>query len=229
MTGAARSVRGVLFDVDGTLTDYAAAERAAITAHLGSDAPAGAAGHWAAVTAEHYARFLAGELDFAGQRRARIAAMLAWAGRAGADPEAWFAGYLARYDDALRVFPDVRPALDALPAHLRLGVVSNSSAAHQRGKLDRLGLGDRFACLVCADEAGAAKPDPAIFLRGCAALGLPPADVAYVGDLLDVDARGAVAAGLHGIWLDRTGAGPPPGDVVHLTTLADLPAALRRY
>lgn len=48
-----------------------------------------------------------------------------------------------------------------------------------------------------------AKPDPAIFLAGCDALGLPPAECAYVGDLPDVDALGAHAAGLRAVWLDR--------------------------
>ncbi|WP_084693153.1 HAD family hydrolase [Actinomadura atramentaria] len=65
-----------------------------------------------------------------------------------------------------------------------------------------------------------------MFAAACAALGLPPRRVAYVGDRLDTDARGALRAGLHGVWLDRSGAGPDAG-VPRITTLADLPDLIR--
>ena len=48
-----------------------------------------------------------------------------------------------------------------------------------------------------------AKPDPAIFAHGLAALGHPdPARVAYVGDSVTMDVEGAAAAGLHPVHLD---------------------------
>lgn len=84
---------------------------------------------------------------------------------------------------------------------------------------------------------GSGKPDPRVFAEACRRLGTDPARTAYVGDELDVDARGALAAGLVGVWLDRPGTrrgGPHPEDpasarasgvhVVH--GLADLPVAL---
>lgn len=118
------------------------------------------------------------------------------------------------------------PALDALTAGYRHGVLSNSSSAVQHRKLRRLGLRDRFECLLCSEELGHAKPAPEAFLAACDALGLPPHEVAYVGDKPDVDARGAEAAGLFGVWLDRAGDGVAAPDLRRITALGQLPALL---
>jgi putative hydrolase of the HAD superfamily len=224
-------IRAVLFDVDGTLTDHDTAERAALLQHLGAtgavvpDADA-AVREWQVLLDREYDRYLAGDLDFTGQRRVRAAAMLTWLGlpvpdRAGLD--AWFAGYAAAYADTVALFDDVTKCLDALGG-LPLGIVSNSDPELQRGKLGRAGILDRFRCLVCNGELGVAKPDAGIFRAACARLGYAPGEVLYVGDRLDVDARAAVAAGLTGVWLDRSDVGEEPSDVPRITDLGQLPA-----
>lgn len=93
-------VRGVLFDIDGTLVDYAASERAGILAWLaacGLPADAAAADTWAEVTRVSHARFTNGELGFVEQRLARVRAFL---GRPldDAAATAWFGGFLAEYE-----------------------------------------------------------------------------------------------------------------------------------
>jgi putative hydrolase of the HAD superfamily len=50
---------------------------------------------------------------------------------------------------------------------------------------------------------------------------LDPSRVAYVGDRLTTDAAAATAAGLYGIWLNRT-ADPTPTHLPTIHTLADL-------
>jgi putative hydrolase of the HAD superfamily len=221
----------VLFDVDGTLTDYDTAERAGLLRHLETTGvapadPSAAVSEWRALQERAYARYVAGELDFAGQRRARAGAMLGWLGSPARDEaglDAWFAGYAAAYEAAVVLFEDVTGCLDAL-GDLPLGIVSNSDPEHQRAKLARAGILDRFRCLVCSGGAGVAKPDPGIFRLACAELGVAPAEVLYVGDRLDVDARAAAAAGLTGVWLDRSGVGQEPPDVARITDLGQLPA-----
>ncbi|MFE6055879.1 HAD family hydrolase [Kitasatospora sp. NPDC056446] len=235
-------IRGVLFDVDDTLFDYSGSERTGLLAHLRDldllhrlASPAAAVALWRAVTREPYARFLAGELTFAGQQHERTRLFLAGLGQDGAEhltdeqAAAWFAGYTAHRDAAWAAFPDAAPVLDALAPARRLGVVSNSSTAHQRRKLRAVGLLRHFddAVLVCSDEHGEAKPAPGIFLAGCARLGLAPHEVAHVGDRHDLDALGARDAGLHAFWLDRHASGAPAGPGVHvLHSLTALPAAL---
>ncbi len=221
-------IRAVLFDVDDTLTDYAGSERAAIEQYLrvlGVDVP-GAADVWHTLQEEHFGRYLAGEVDFAGQCRARAAAMARWLGVDCPDPDDWFAGYRTHYEAALVTFDDVVTVLDEFIG-LRLGVVSNNDESYVRRKLARLGLLDRFDCVFGADSIGVVKPDPAVFLAACSRLGVAPAEAVYVGDRVDVDARAANAAGLLGVWLDRAGTGTAP-DVLRITSLAELPGALER-
>ncbi|MFC5721191.1 HAD family hydrolase [Streptomyces gamaensis] len=213
-TSVPAPVRAVLWDVDDTLFDYTGSDRTGALRHFAAEGvlarfatPEAAWGMWRAVMEEQYARFLSGEIDFAEHRRERVRAFLG-APLADSDAEAWFGRYVTRYEAAWALFPDAVPALDALRRPFRHAVLSNSATAHQERKLRALGLEGRFEHVLCADRLGCAKPDPAAFAAACAALGLPPGEVAYVGDNLDVDAVGAVRAGLRGIWLDRPGAVP---------------------
>lgn len=226
-------MRAVLFDVDDTLVDYSSAERAGILGYLAelgvpaADRPAAAA-YWNALQEQEFARYLAGELTFAGQQDARAVAMTRWLGRpAPADPAAWFHGYRRHYQAAMRPFDDVADCLRVVSAAAAVGVVSNNDEAHARHKLARTGLLDRFACVVCVDTAGCAKPDPEIFAYACRALAVQPHEAAYVGDNRITDAQAAHAAGLTGIWLDRhaTPAATPPG-TLRIPNLTALPTAL---
>jgi putative hydrolase of the HAD superfamily len=53
-----------------------------------------------------------------------------------------------------------------------------------------------------------------------------PGQAVHVGDRLDTDAVGARDAGLHGVWLDRSGCGmlPQGAGISVIRQLADLPA-----
>ncbi|MFD1932817.1 HAD family hydrolase [Nonomuraea mangrovi] len=206
-------IRGVLFDIDDTLFDYTSAERAGLLGTLAAEglvavfpSPEEAVALWRGIMEEEYARFLVGELTFEEQRLVRVSRFL---GRTVGEEEAtaWFAGYSALVNAAWSAFPDAAPVLEALAPRYRLGVVSNSTLAHQLDKLTALGLLAHFgeAAIVCSSEYGQAKPYPGIFLEGCARLGLPPEQVAFVGDKYDVDALGARDAGLRPFWLDRSG------------------------
>jgi len=78
---------------------------------------------------------------------------------------------------------------------IRTGVLSDYPAGD---KLQALGLGGRFSLVLCATDntVNAFKPHAAGFLRACAAWGLQPSRVLYVGDRPEVDAAGAGAAGM---------------------------------
>jgi putative hydrolase of the HAD superfamily len=77
------------------------------------------------------------------------------------------------------------------------------------------------------EDFGVGKPDPRMFRHACHMLGVAPSEAAYVGDELDVDARGARDAGLVGVWLDRHGTGRCPKDVPAVRSLDELPDLLR--
>ncbi|MET9699414.1 HAD family hydrolase [Streptomyces sp. NPDC006529] len=231
-------IRAVLWDIDDTLFDYTGADTAGLRVHLEREGIAGRYGAphealalWRECTERHWARFAAGECDFREQRRDRVRDFLGRSALDGAEADAWFGRYVEHYKAAWVVFPDVVPVLDALAGTHRHGVLSNSSFANQDPKLRDLGLRERFEVLLCAAELGVSKPEAAAFLAACAALGLEPGEVVYVGDQPEIDARGARDAGLTAVWLDRDegpgrGRGPGPEGVHRITGLAQLPALL---
>ncbi|MGA8664198.1 MAG: HAD family hydrolase [Thermoplasmata archaeon] len=129
----------------------------------------------------------------------------------------------------IRLYSDVRRCLDTLvKEHRRLGIVSNSSSeASLRRLLDRVGVLSYFERIVSSGSEGVAKPDAAIFRRATERLKVDPAETLYVGDLPWTDTRGALAAGLHSVWLNRDGTGlgmDPP----EITSLLEVPLCVRQ-
>jgi putative hydrolase of the HAD superfamily len=105
---------------------------------------------------------------------------------------------------AWRIFEDVVPTLKALAARgLKLGVISNWDE-RLRPLLKRLRLAPYFAVMVVSREVGCSKPSGAIFGHAVRKLGLPPEAVLHVGDDRSMDVRGARAAGLSALLLNRT-------------------------
>ncbi|MFJ1565396.1 HAD family hydrolase [Streptomyces erythrochromogenes] len=229
-------IRAVLWDIDDTLFDYTGADAAGLEAQLEAarlaeryGTPAQALARWREITDRHWANFAAGVGTFQGQRQERVREFLEEPGMTAAEADAWFDQYVEHYKAAWTVFPDVVPVLDALAADYRHGVLSNSSTANQDPKLRHLGLRERFEVLVCAVELGVSKPEAEAFLAACEALGLPPAEVAYVGDQPEIDARGARDAGLLAVWIDRDGGrGPGPEGAHRIEGLDRLPELLAR-
>ncbi|MFE6688327.1 HAD family hydrolase [Streptomyces sp. NPDC057743] len=227
-------LRAVLWDLDDTLFDYTGSDRAGVLRHLRTEGLLAAYGgeetalaRWRAVMEAEFARFLAGELGFQEHRRARARTFLGTP-LSDAEADAWFGRYVTQYEAAWRLFPDSVPALEALAPLVRQAMLSNSSTASQERKLTTLGIREHFEAVLCADALGHAKPAPEAFAAACAALALPPTDVLYVGDRLDLDGLGARDAGLVPVWLDRADTNEPPPPGVHrIRGLAELPELVR--
>jgi putative hydrolase of the HAD superfamily len=109
----------------------------------------------------------------------------------------------------------VTAALEALGgAGLKLGVVTNGRAS-QHVKLEALGIGPLLSVVIVSDEIGCKKPDLAIFRAALQQLGTSASETIFVGDNPDLDVAGARAAGMRPIWLCNgrdwpADAGPPP-------------------
>jgi HAD superfamily hydrolase (TIGR01509 family) len=122
------------------------------------------------------------------------------------------------------LYPDALPCLEQLRSSgVRVAAVGNTPAATEAL------LAPYVEVLGSSASWGVEKPEPAFFDRLLSAVGLPPNEVAYVGDRVDNDVRPALAAGMVAIHIRR---GPwghlhePPPDAIRIRTLAELPEAL---
>ncbi len=109
------------------------------------------------------------------------------------DPRAFTDAYVEAERAATTVPEGVVDALDTLAEDHRLGVISNGVGYVQRGKLAEHDLESRFDAVVVSHDAGALKPDPAIF--EAAKERLPADRYVYVGDNVADDVEPAAEAG----------------------------------
>ena len=129
----------------------------------------------------------------------------------------------------VEIFSDVGICLEELAARrMVFGVVTNGrDETAARRILAQVRLAEFFPVVVASETAGFSKPDPRIFRRALEQLDTPAEATVYVGDLANVDARGAAAAGLTAVWLHREGTGwidDPP----EITSLLELPGWIER-
>lgn len=107
-----------------------------------------------------------------------------------------------------RVYPDAVPTLATLKGRgLRLGLISNF-AWRLPELVDALGLATFFDLILTSARVGFRKPRLEIFARALAEAGARPSQALYVGDDPACDYRGARAAGLSALLLDRQGTAP---------------------
>jgi putative hydrolase of the HAD superfamily len=126
------------------------------------------------------------------------------------------------------VFEDVLRVLATVRQSHQLGLLTNGASCLQREKLNASGLAELFDVVVVCGDLGVGKPDPAVFHHAIAQLDAQPRDATMIGDSITRDIDGAIAAGLHAIWLNRFGRARPPDrtDVAEITTLSELKGAL---
>ena len=117
---------------------------------------------------------------------------------------------------AISLFPGAVATLERLRARdIRLGLVTNGSAADQRAKIERFDLARHFDHILIEGEFGCGKPDTRVYLAIMEVLASRPEQTWFVGDNLEWDVAAPQRLGLHAIWLDRARAGLPPDSDVH--------------
>ena len=215
----------MLFDLDDTLLDYSGGvERcwAAACAAAGEGAGLDAGGLTAAV--ERARRWF--WADPARHARERVDMLGAWTKIAAAalsalgHPDDTLASVLARdfasrRRAAMRLHADATPCLARFRAQgIPLALVTNGDATQQRDKIERNDLARFFDVILVEGEFGAGKPEEAVYRHVLEALGMTPADALMVGDHLEWDVGAPQRLGLTGVWMDRGGAGLPPGAAV---------------
>ncbi|MHB8469139.1 MAG: HAD family hydrolase [Gaiellaceae bacterium] len=116
---------------------------------------------------------------------------------------------------------------------LKLGLVSNAfdppELAH--AELARIGVAERLDVAVFSSEIGVRKPQPAIFERALAALGVAPEHALFVGDVLATDIAGAAALGMRtcqALWFNADDDPDAPAADFQAFTQMDVVTVVRR-
>ena len=212
---AASSLRGVLFDWDGTLLDSFHADTQAYLAMfhmLGID--------WDLDDlVRHYSP------DWHHVYRAAKLPRARWE-----EADRLWMRFYRQQNPAL--LPGARRVLRQLGRRFTLGLVTSGSRARVRRQLRRFGLAETFAARVCSEDAHRRKPHPAPLELALRRLRLEPQVCVYVGDAPQ-DIEMARRAGVRAVAVlgpfpvhDRLRAARP--DAL-LGSLDELPRLLDRY
>lgn len=225
MTGQDRSIRAVLFDLDGTLVDSIDDLQMATNAVL--------------KTLRRRALNRHEAIAFSGDGAATLIARAVAATGAPAT-EAAMPDLLARFQRVHHAaaatgrsqpYPGAREILATLKgAGLRLAVCTNKPFLPASELLARLGLDRYFDEIVAADTVGARKPDPAPLREILRRLDLPAHTAVMVGDTA-ADIGAARAAGMASIavsWGYARGPVARLGAKLVIDNFTELPLALEK-
>lgn len=169
----------VLFDMDGTLLD-SAPDFIAVCQNMRSD-------RGLPPVAEQQIR-----QQISGGARAMVLAAFAME-PTDKEFEALRLEFLERYQEhcavLTRPFDGIAELLaDIERAKLAWGVVTNKPLRFAEPIMQRLGLAERSALLICPEHVSRSKPDPEPMLLACTQLKVEPSRVLFVGDdLRDIE------------------------------------------
>ena len=207
-------IRGLFFDLDGTLSDYFGGAESALD--IVWDEIAGRLAphdkndflrsYWHNFDEmERMAR--RGELTTveASSRRGRFAGVLRDLGLAQDD------GLIAEMSDlytrgrlrSAKLFPGVGETLASLRESYVITVVTEGNGRLQREQIENLGLERLLHNVVVSQEAGLHKPDPALYSHALATAGLNPAQSVMVGDRIDWDLIPAKSLGMRTVFFTQ--------------------------
>jgi len=120
-------------------------------------------------------------------------------------------------------YADAPAALEELRSRgLRVVAASNWDSSLPE-VLERTGLASLLDGVVSSAGAGAAKPDPALFMQALELASAQPEQALHVGDRIDNDIDGALALGMRAALIVRDGDRPSNPGVPVISTLAELP------
>lgn len=184
-----RELRGILFDLDGTLLDTASDIANALNRTLVERG-------WAALPATEVSRLIGRGspilIEQAAAARGQVLQDL--------DRAALLERFLHHYGELeesgnsdAKVYPGAGKALRALhEAGMRVAVVTNKHRRFANSALQRLDLARWIHVVVGGDTCERRKPDPQPLLYACDALAISPAQALMVGDSInDVSAARA--------------------------------------
>lgn len=180
-----KGLRGVLFDLDGTLLDTAPDMAGAINQLLVDEG-------METLPFEH----IRPHVSHGAQRLVRLAFGEPETSRFEDLRRRFLNFYRADIARHTRMFDGFDAVLDAIEAAgLRWGIVTNKPGWLTAPLLEELGLAARSGCIVSGDTLSERKPHPMQLLHAATLLGLEPGECVYLGDA-ERDVQAARNAGM---------------------------------
>ena len=129
--------------------------------------------------------------------------------------------------------PDLRESFQRLKdMGIRLGILSNTFVGKEAldRHLEEMGVLDMFDVRVYSCYYDYRKPDKRIFFDAAAELNLPMEQILFVGDRLDTDVAGSIAAGVRCvIKTSHANEGKKlPAGVIRINAISELPAVVEQ-
>ncbi len=211
------TIRAILWDVDGTLLDFSAVEKAAVQKlfiefGLG-ECTDGMVARYSAINDAYWKRLERGEITKAEVLVGRYRDFFS---EIGVDPslaETFNARYQIALGDTVVYRDDSLNLVKSLHGKVKQYVVSNGTVVAQTRKLERSGLGRWMDGIFLSEQLGAEKPSPRFFEQVFAALpDIPKEDMLIVGDSLTSDMQGGLNAGVPTCWYNPQSL-PRPADM----------------
>lgn len=199
-------IKGVIFDIDGTLYDYAANDKIALK-NLCKFAKENLN-----VDEEEFRKYYAEarqivkeRLSDGGSRHSRVLFFQTVLELLGKNP---FCYILKMYDsywnpflEAMKPFDDVKEFILKLRnSGKKISVCTDMTAHIQYRKIEKLGLKNLIDCMVTSEETGLEKPSPTMFKLALKKLDVDADEAVYFGDSLDRDIAGAAKIGIKPFW-----------------------------
>lgn len=221
-----KKYKAILFDLDGTLIDYDAAQKYAVTKAIEQ------MGKPVSPDLEKKAlELVSGDAvqDIEACRPGWMSADSAYMQDifTEADVNLPSGLFLSNYFEAMsqhgEPLPGVIDLLISLKKDHTIGLVSNGLGPVQRKRLVKAGLMEYLDLLVISCEVGYAKPDPAILQLAMRLADSTPETTLFVGDSIGSDMVVAKAAGVDFVFIQPDGDFSSPGPrVLELRKTADL-------
>ena len=195
----------ILFDADGTLLDYNAAESHSLAESAGSfgvELSPGMHQAYRDINSALWRQFELGQVsseELRVRRFTELAALFGWEMSGSEFSDA----YLSALTRSGHMMDGAREMLDSLPGDYRLAVITNGIRDVQYGRLRVAGILDKFEYVIISEDAGAAKPSPDFFDYMCRVIGETRQDrMLVVGDSVSSDIAGGVGYGIPSVWFN---------------------------
>ena len=104
--------------------------------------------------------------------------------------------------ERLKLYDRVKETLQRLrSAGKRVYLLSNAQSDFTRPEIELLGLTDCFDGILISSEEGCRKPSPVFYRRLTERYGISPENCLMVGNDIDTDIKGAMAAGMDTLYI----------------------------